>query len=202
MPTPSEKKALAFVAVVMLLGGAVRVLRAGASPESTGAEQQALARQATAAESAVVRAKPPKSRARTSRARRDTLPRVVAGVATVPGTFARPDAPDAHAPYGTRSEQLGFPPPGPRIDIGARQARKDPGRTRIDLDRASAAEIEALPRIGPALARRIVANRDSQGPFRTLQSLRRVKGVGPATLEIIAPLVSFGGSPPTGGPRP
>lgn len=197
MPTPSEKKALAFVAAIMLLGGAVRVLRAGSSPESSAAEQQALARQASAADSAAQRAKAKPPRASRSRSRRDTIPRVVAGVATVPPTFARPNAPDAHAPYGTRSEQLGFPPPGPRIDVGApRSARTPPASHKIDLDNASARDIEDLPRIGPALARRIVANRDSMGPFRTLAGLRRVKGMGPATLQMLAPLVTFGGSPP------
>jgi hypothetical protein len=50
MPTPSEQKALAFMAAVVLLGGAVRVVRAGSTPAPNPLEQQALARQATAAE--------------------------------------------------------------------------------------------------------------------------------------------------------
>ena len=57
----------------------------------------------------------------------------------------------------------------------------------------SAQEIEALPRIGPTLARRIVANRDSLGAFGSLDKLRRVKGMGPAALDRLAPLVTFGG---------
>ena len=60
---------------------------------------------------------------------------------------------------------------------------------------ASATEIEALPRIGPATARRIVANRDSLGKFGSLAGLRRVKGMGPATLAHLAPFISFGGVP-------
>ncbi len=197
MPTPSEKKALAFVATVVLLGGAVRVVRAGSSSEPTPIEQQALARQATAADSAASRAKPKKARgSRTSRSARDTIPRVVGGVATVPRTFARPDDPNAHAPYGTRSEQLGFPPPAPRIDVGSPQRAEPATRGRVDLDHATAAEIEALPRIGPALARRIVASREASGPFRSLDNLRRVKGLGPATIALLKPLVSFGGQAP------
>ena len=93
MPTSSEQKALAFVAIVILLGGAVRVLRAGASPTPTRSEQQALARQATAADSAsqgARRGKPAK-RGRSSRPSRDTTPHVVGGVASVPPQFARPD---------------------------------------------------------------------------------------------------------------
>lgn len=206
MPTPSEKKALAFVAIVTLLGGAVRVVRAGSSQEPTAVEQQALARQAGAADSAAARGKPKKGRrVKSSRSTRDTMPRVVGGVASVPPTFARPNAPDAHTPYGSRSEQLGYPPPGPRIDIAQSAARppeprspssratKQASGARVDLDHASAAEIEALPRIGPALARRIVADREAKGPFGTLGNLRRVKGVGAATLKLLEPLVSFGG---------
>jgi DNA uptake protein ComE-like DNA-binding protein len=61
----------------------------------------------------------------------------------------------------------------------------------IDLDTASEDAIETLPRVGPALARRIVANRDSLGPFRSLDGLRRVKGIGPATIALLGPLVTF-----------
>jgi len=62
---------------------------------------------------------------------------------------------------------------------------------QIDLDVAAASDIERLPRIGPVLARRIVANRDSLGPFRSMEGLRRVKGIGPATVALISPLVTF-----------
>ena len=53
---------------------------------------------------------------------------------------------------------------------------------RIDLNSAPASELVRLPRIGPALARRIVSDRESNGPFRTLEDLDRVTGVGPAIL--------------------
>ncbi len=66
-----------------------------------------------------------------------------------------------------------------------------PAAQRIDLDRASAVEIERLPRIGPALAQRIVADRDSLGPFGSLEALRRVRGVGQAIIRAIAPYVTF-----------
>src|SRR5688572_28818349 len=50
---------------------------------------------------------------------------------------------------------------------------------RIDLDTAPAEEIERLPGIGPALARRIVSDRQSNGPFGCLAALDGVKGIGP-----------------------
>lgn len=196
MPTPSEQKALAFVAIVILLGGAVRVVRAGAAAPPTAHEQQALAQQASAADSAALRRGAPK-RPKPTKPKRGAEPKTVAGVSTVPPSFARPDRPYDTTPYGSPSEQRGFPPPGPRIDIGGPVSR-NPGprtsdRVTVDMDVASAAEIEALPRIGPALARRIVANRDSLGPFRSLEGLRRVKGIGKATIDLLAPQVNFSG---------
>src|SRR6185312_13463959 len=59
----------------------------------------------------------------------------------------------------------------------------------IDLDVATAADIERLPRLGPTLARRIVANRDSLGPFGDLEGLKRVRRIGPAPARIRAPPV-------------
>lgn len=60
----------------------------------------------------------------------------------------------------------------------------------IDLNRATAAELEALPRVGPALAERIVALRAARGGFTSVQELDDVKGIGPATLEKLTPLVT------------
>lgn len=64
---------------------------------------------------------------------------------------------------------------------------------RIDIDRASAAELARLPRIGPALSARIVADRSEHGPFGSLEELDRVSGIGPKLLEAIRPHASFSG---------
>lgn len=207
MPTPSEQKALAFVAIVILLGGAVRVLRAGPTAPATLTEQQGLAAQASAADNAARGARQGKSgrKRKSSRTSADTLPHVVAGVASVPPSYARPDQPFGHAPYGAARTARSAPEPSPRIDTDVRGMRAAPvtpapqGRKQppgmIDLDHATATEIEALPRVGPATARRIVANRDSLGPFGSLAGLRRVKGMGPASLARLAPFITFGGRP-------
>jgi hypothetical protein len=195
MPTPAEQKALTFLAIVILLGGAVRVVRGGVpgGPVASPAEQQALARQAFAAGSVATAG----TRQRGSKVRKSepkTLKRRYAGAkfdstgVLVEGT-------------GVSSASLspaGFPPPGPRIDIGTPRARPTPGgsaapKVLVDLDQADTTQIGRLPGVGPALARRIVASRDSVGPFGTLGALRRVKGVGPATLERLAGLVTFSG---------
>ena len=60
---------------------------------------------------------------------------------------------------------------------------------RVDLNRATPAELEALPGVGPALAGRIVAFRDSVGRFRRPEQLDSVRGIGPALLARLLPLV-------------
>jgi competence protein ComEA len=52
----------------------------------------------------------------------------------------------------------------------------------IDINTASAAELETLPGIGPALAKRIVEHRQANGPFAKVDDLQAVKGVGPKLL--------------------
>lgn len=66
---------------------------------------------------------------------------------------------------------------------------------RIDLDRADVSDITRLPRVGPALAQRIVAWRNAHGPFGSLTRLDSVSGVGPKLLDAILPFVSFSGIP-------
>ena len=54
----------------------------------------------------------------------------------------------------------------------------------IDVNTASAAELQKLHRIGPVLSQRIVEERTANGPFASLADLqRRVKGIGPKTIE-------------------
>jgi competence protein ComEA len=60
---------------------------------------------------------------------------------------------------------------------------------RIDLDNADVSEITRLPRIGPALAQRIVAWRTEHGPFGSLARLDSVPGVGAKLLDAIRPFV-------------
>lgn len=53
----------------------------------------------------------------------------------------------------------------------------------VDINHASAEELDAVPGIGPALAQRIVAYRQANGPFARVEDLTRVPGIGPRTLE-------------------
>ncbi|MEO8909674.1 MAG: helix-hairpin-helix domain-containing protein [Gemmatimonadaceae bacterium] len=65
----------------------------------------------------------------------------------------------------------------------------------VDLDVATEPEIESLRYIGPALAKRIVADRDSLGPFGSIEGLIRVKGVGSSMVEKLRSSVTFSGVP-------
>lgn len=58
---------------------------------------------------------------------------------------------------------------------------------RVNLNTASEAQLEALPKVGPSLAQKIIAGR----PYRSLADLDRVKGVGVATLRTLSPLVTY-----------
>lgn len=70
---------------------------------------------------------------------------------------------------------------------------------KIDIDRATAEELVRLPRIGPALARRIVSHRDRHGAFGSLEALDGVSGVGPAVLGAIERHAVFSGVPRRSG---
>ncbi|HEX5581567.1 MAG TPA: helix-hairpin-helix domain-containing protein, partial [Gemmatimonadaceae bacterium] len=156
MPTPSERRALLYLSLVVLLGVGVRGGRAvvGAEPVTPAAERALVAQRV-----AVERAQ------------------------------ERTGAKERKKVAGARS-------PGARASTSkAEPGRVLPGGRRVDVDRASAEELETLPRIGPALARRIVADRDSLGPFGSLEELQRVRGIGPALARGLEGRVTFSGTP-------
>ncbi len=61
----------------------------------------------------------------------------------------------------------------------------------VNVNSATAEELERLPRVGPALANRIVAWRERHGPFRGPDDLRHVRGIGPSTVRVLDSLVTF-----------
>ena len=61
--------------------------------------------------------------------------------------------------------------------------------TVIDLNNATALELETLPGIGPVMAGRIISHREANGPFASVEDVENVPGIGPKTLESIRPLV-------------
>jgi len=73
-------------------------------------------------------------------------------------------------------DQIVVPPMGASSPVAGAADRG------IDLNRATAAELEALPGVGPVLAGRIVAYRDLHGPFTAVEDLLDVGGIGEAKL--------------------
>lgn len=59
----------------------------------------------------------------------------------------------------------------------------------VSLSRGTTAELETLPRVGPATAARIIAWREENGPFASVDDVLAVSGIGPATLEGFRSLV-------------
>ena len=84
-----------------------------------------------------------------------------------------------------------LPDPAPQTGGDAASgARTAPGKSggggasgMVNINTASASELEKLPGIGPALAQRIVEHRDSHGPFASVDALTDVPGIGKAKLE-------------------
>jgi comEA protein len=72
--------------------------------------------------------------------------------------------------------------------VGPGSGGSGPGA--IDLNRATAAELETLPGVGPAIAGAIVEHRDRAGGFRSVEELLDVSGIGPARLERLRDLVT------------
>ncbi|MFO7690648.1 MAG: helix-hairpin-helix domain-containing protein [Cryobacterium sp.] len=86
----------------------------------------------------------------------------------------------AGAPPGTVSGQAG---------AGSATGAGSTAGTIVDLNAATLAELETLPRIGPAMAQRIVDYRTSNGPFSTIDDLRNVTGIGDKTFDALRELV-------------
>ena len=91
------------------------------------------------------------------------------------------------------SEDLQRPsPPAASPDATARTGKKELATgTRIDVNKASAEELQRLPGVGPVLAARIIAEREKKA-FDSAADLRRVSGIGAKTLEKLRPFLTFG----------
>lgn len=62
----------------------------------------------------------------------------------------------------------------------------------ININTATAPELEQLPGIGPTMAQSIVAYRETHGAFATIEDIQNVPGIGPRTYEAIMPFITAG----------
>ncbi len=108
-----------------------------------------------------------------------------------PGRVMRPD---------TVSEA----PPGPSAGRRPRTAAPRPTAGEpplaVNVNTATAAELERLPGVGPVLARRIVEFRAARGLFRRLEDLQEVEGIGPKLYRRLEPMLRLDDGTP--GERP
>ena len=124
----------------------------------------------------------------------------VAGAVHAPGVFTLPagsrvgDAIDAAGgvtkPRAADSVNLARPlVDGEQILVGAQADAAGGATPGVSLNAADAAAFEALPGVGPVLAKRIVDWRTANGPFRSIDELGEVSGIGDALLGQLRPLV-------------
>ena len=90
-------------------------------------------------------------------------------------------------PAGSAETGTTFAPPPPGTGTAPETSRRG---AALNVNQATAVELERLPGIGPSLARRIVADREARGPFATVQALDRVPGIGPALVGRLGTLVT------------
>ncbi len=79
-------------------------------------------------------------------------------------------------------------PRGELIEID--RAEPLSARYLVDINKAEWFELAELPEVGETLARRIIELRTTRGPFKDNNDLRRVRGIGPRTLEKMMPYLS------------
>lgn len=93
-------------------------------------------------------------------------------------------------------QRIYFPQVGESVPTaqggGAESAGGNGASGPVNLNHASSAELEALPGIGPATAAAIIAHRERVGPFRSVDDLLSVKGLGPAKVAALRDLVVAG----------
>jgi comEA protein len=75
--------------------------------------------------------------------------------------------------------------------FNARAQRKPPPPALIDLNVATAQELQELPGVGPQMAKAIVDFRERSGPFRRVEDLLAIKGITKQRLEKIRPYVKL-----------
>jgi hypothetical protein len=224
MPTPGERRALIFIASVAALGVAVRGWREFHPQDSSAlaGNRTALARQIEAVDSAIAVSSskrkprpprppsPPRAEApRTAPAPRASMTR---GRTPAPADTQPRDPRQAYwgrslyfdsvrlaldagaAPVATRHPRSSVQP----LPSAVRRPPSAPAQPPLDLDVAAIDEVAEIPLIGPALARRIVADRIENGPFGSIVELERVQGITAAFARRVSPFVTFSRPPRLG----
>ena len=102
----------------------------------------------------------------------------------------------ASSPTATDSSPATTPaPPSAKTAkaAGAGKAAKlsSPAQGQVDINTATAAQLQRLPGIGPAMAARVLAYRQQAGGFQKVEELQEISGIGPKKYAKLAPLVKL-----------
>src|SRR5262249_13999161 len=103
-------------------------------------------------------------------------------------------APEASAAPAAGSPHAAAPSDEPSVADAPSASSSVPAQELLDLNSATENQLDALPGIGPAKAKAIVAYRNSWGGFHSVDDLLQVKGIGDKLMDKLRPLVSIGSS--------
>jgi len=139
----------------------------------------------------------------------------VTGKAPRPGVYSFPKPPNLREVWA-RAGIAGTPPdPDKTIASGSRVEVTPAGGYGVstmsgaqlmtlgllmNLNRATAEDLEAIPGLGPALARRIIDYRQAHGPFKVVEDLQEVPGISPQNLQKLKPYLGLGSPEDTAPP--
>ena len=140
----------------------------------------------------------------------------IAGEVARPGVYSFPAPPTLPEVWRRAGGPEPLPQSGGTISSGSRiEVTHTPGTYRLgrmsgprlltlgltlDVNTATAEELEALPGIGPVLAQRLIQHRQTHGPFTTMEDLLAVPGIGKKKLEQLKPNLAVLSSPKSSEP--
>jgi competence protein ComEA len=110
-------------------------------------------------------------------------------VPEIPPT-ATPPPPTVTVGPGTPSPTP--PPTATETPTPSRSLSLPVSGAKVNINTATLAELDTLPRIGPAIAQRIIDYRTANGDFKRIEDIQNVRGIGPATFEQLKDLITVG----------
>lgn len=99
------------------------------------------------------------------------------------------DSSQVYVPAKGSVRHPSFPRPQPGMNAGTSTDSQQASSGLVNINRATAAELEKLPGVGPSTAQAIIEYRNSHGPFASPEDLLNVKGIGPSKFAAMQPLV-------------
>jgi competence protein ComEA len=118
----------------------------------------------------------------------------VAAVPLVPAVSTPTGAPVATSPIASPGKSVSKAGSDGRSGRGGRSNKlTSPDQGQIDLNTATAAELQRIPGIGPSMAERLIAYRQENGGFHSVEDLLQVSGIGEKKYEKMKSFVKVGG---------